>query len=112
MLWGTGPVWVLLFILLPETSPDTILLRRAARLRRVTGNENLRSNSEIIQAHMSLKQVVVESLLRPVQIMILDPAITFTAVYTSLVYGIYYSFFEAFRVLALRIGSSRFSLFE
>lgn len=96
MLWGTGPVWVLLFTLLPETSPDTILLRRAARLRRVTENENLRSNSEIIQAHMSLKQVVVESLLRPVQIMILDPAITFTAVYTSLVYGIYYSFFEAF----------------
>jgi DHA1 family multidrug resistance protein-like MFS transporter len=96
MLWGTGPVWVLLFILLPETSSETILLRRAARLRRMTGNQNLRSNSEIVQAHTSLKQIVVESLLRPVQIIILDPAITFTAVYTSLVYGIYYSFFEAF----------------
>lgn len=27
--------------------------------------------------------------------MMFDPAITYTAVYTSLVYGIYYSFFEA-----------------
>ncbi len=45
---------------------------------------------------MTLNQVVVESLLRPLQIMVLDPAITYTAIYTSLVYGIYYSFFEAF----------------
>lgn len=45
---------------------------------------------------MTFKQVVVESLLRPVQIMVLDPAITFAAIYTSLVYSIYYSFFEAF----------------
>jgi DHA1 family multidrug resistance protein-like MFS transporter len=44
---------------------------------------------------MTLGQSLVESFLRPVQIMILDPAITYTAVYTSLVYGTYYSFFEA-----------------
>ena len=33
------------------------------------------------------------------QILIQDPAIMFAAVYTSLVYGIYYSFFEVFPLI-------------
>lgn len=94
-LWASGPVWVAFFFLLPETLPEAILLRRAARLCRLTGNQRLRSQGELKQSQMTLRQSLVESLLRPVQIMIFDPAITYTAVYTSLVYGIYYSFFEA-----------------
>jgi DHA1 family multidrug resistance protein-like MFS transporter len=96
MLWSSGPVWVAFFFLVPETYSDTILLRRAVRLRRLTGNKQLKSQSEVKQGSMTLHQMLVESLLRPMQIMILDPAITYTAIYTSLVYGIYYSFFEAF----------------
>jgi MFS transporter, DHA1 family, multidrug resistance protein len=96
MLWISGPIWVLMFLCLPETSASNILLRRARRLRKLTGNERLRSQSEIDQAHLTLNQIVVNALYIPVQIAVLDPAVTFANVYSSLVYGIYYSFFEVF----------------
>ncbi|KAF2811077.1 MFS general substrate transporter [Mytilinidion resinicola] len=96
MVWLAGPIWILLFFALPETSPSNILLRRASRLRTLTGNPNLKSQSEIDQANLSSRDIVVEALWRPMQLMLFDPAIAFTAVYTALIYGIYYSFFEAF----------------
>ena len=96
MLWISGPIWVLMFICLPETSASNILLRRARRLRKLTGNKRLKSQSEIDQAHLTIHQIVVNALYIPVQIAVLDPAVTFANVYSSLVYGIYYSFFEVF----------------
>jgi MFS transporter, DHA1 family, multidrug resistance protein len=96
MLWISGPIFVLMFLFLPETSASNILLHRARRLRKLTGDHNLKSQSEIDQAHMSLNEVVVQSLLIPMQIAVLDPAVTFANIYSSLVYGIYYSFFEVF----------------
>jgi DHA1 family multidrug resistance protein-like MFS transporter len=42
---------------------------------------------------------VFEALVRPIQLMVLDPAIGFTAAYVALCYGIYYSFFEAFPIV-------------
>lgn len=97
MLWLAGPVWLLLFSFLPETYPDNILLRRARRLRAVTGNKNLKAQSEINQAKLTFKDIVVEALIRPVQLMALDPAILYADVYIALCYGIFYSFFEVCR---------------
>jgi len=96
MLWLAGPTWLVMFLFLPETSPSNILLRRARRLRNLTGDHRLKSQSEIDQAKISAKDLAVESLWRPMQMMVLDPAIAFTAVYTALIYGIFYSFFEVF----------------
>ncbi|KIW00753.1 uncharacterized protein PV09_07735 [Verruconis gallopava] len=96
ILWLAGPIWLLMFLCLPETSPSNILLRRAQRLRKRTGETKFRSQSEIDQANLKLNDLFIESLWRPIQLMLLDPSIAFTAVYTSLIYGIYYSFFEAF----------------
>ncbi|OJD28894.1 benomyl methotrexate resistance protein [Diplodia corticola] len=106
LLWLAGPVWLVLFLFLPETSPSTILLRRAARLRRLTNNNTttttatatrtFKSQSELDQASLTLRAMAAESLWRPIQLILLDPAIAFTAVYTALIYGIFYSFFEAF----------------
>jgi len=110
MLWLAGPVWILLFFCLPETSPSTILLRRAQRLRKITGDARLKSQSEIDQSNLSLRGVAVEALWRPLQMMLLDPAIAFTAVYTALVYGIFYSFFEVFPLTFIALY--RFNLGE
>jgi DHA1 family multidrug resistance protein-like MFS transporter len=96
MLWMNAPIFLSLFFFLPETSSANILLRRAQRLRKVTGNEHLRSQSEIDQKNLTARDVAVEALWRPFQLMLLDPSIAFTAVYTAIVYGIFYSFFEAF----------------
>lgn len=75
MLWLAAPVWLALFFFLPETYPETILLRRAQRLRKLTGNQNLKAQSEINQAQRSFKDLVVEALWRPLQLIALDPAI-------------------------------------
>lgn len=96
ILWVSGPVFLLLFFCLPETSTPNILLRRARRLRVLTGNQKLRSQSEIDQSELTVKEVANDALWKPIQILVQDPAILFAAVYTSLVYGIYYSFFEVF----------------
>ncbi|KAF2653747.1 MFS general substrate transporter [Lophiostoma macrostomum CBS 122681] len=96
MLWLNGPVFLSLFFFLPETSSSNILLRRAQRLRKLTGNDRLKSQSEIDQASITAREITIEALWRPFQLVLLDPSVAFTAVYTALIYGIFYSFFEAF----------------
>ncbi|KAH8821786.1 multidrug transporter [Xylogone sp. PMI_703] len=96
ILWLSAPVFVAWFFFLPETSASNILLRRAMRLRKLTGNNNIRSQTEIDRQHLTFKDTFVEAIIKPVEIMIKDPAVLFTNVYTALIYGIYYSFFEAF----------------
>jgi len=59
---------MLMFYFLPETSSETILLRRARRLRKSTGNTNLKSQSEIDQASLSAKEVAFDALIKPVSV--------------------------------------------
>jgi DHA1 family multidrug resistance protein-like MFS transporter len=92
----SGPVLVLMLVFLPETSTDAILLRRAQRLRKVTNDPSICSTSEIARGSQGFGAILIDSLVKPIEIMWKDPAISFTNLYTSLVYGIYYSFFEAF----------------
>jgi len=96
MLWMNGPIFLSLLFFLPETSSANILLRRAKRLRKLTGDARFKSQSEIDQANLTPRDVATEALWRPFQLMLLDPSIAFTAVYTAIIYGIFYSFFEAF----------------
>ncbi|KAK4548435.1 hypothetical protein LTR36_009345 [Oleoguttula mirabilis] len=96
LLWLSGPVFLSMLLFLPETSTSNILLRRAQRLRKLTGDSRLKAQSEIDQANMRPKDIAFEALVRPWQLIFLDPAIGFTAGYVALCYGIYYSFFEAF----------------
>lgn len=86
-------------LFLPETYAPNILLRKARRLRKLTGDDRLRSQSEIDQANMKPSQVAFEALVRPMQLIVMDPAIAFTTVYVALAYAIYYSFFEAFPIV-------------
>lgn len=103
-MWETliaaGPILVLL-LLLPETSPATILHRRARRLEKTRINRpySYQTAADIAQAGISFYSVVQESLLIPSKITFLDPAILFLNCYTSLTCGIYYSFFEAFPIV-------------
>jgi MFS transporter, DHA1 family, multidrug resistance protein len=96
LLWVAGPVLVLMFTSLPETSASNILLHRARRLRTLTGDDRLRAQSEIDQGNMKIGALIGESIWRPIEIMVLDPAVLFANLYTSLIYAIYYSYFEVF----------------
>ena len=96
ILWLAGPVFLLLFFCLPETSGPNIFLRRAQRLRISTGNADIKSQSEVESAQLKFSAVLIDALMKPGEISMLDPSVMFTNLYTSLVYAIYYSFFEAF----------------
>ena len=96
IVWMCAPVFILWFFFLPETSTHTILLRRAARLRKASGNENIRSQTEIDRKGLTPRAVAFDAVIKPFEIMFKDPAVLFTNVYTALTYGIYYSFFEVF----------------
>ncbi|KAK5796019.1 hypothetical protein VI817_005304 [Penicillium citrinum] len=95
-IWASAPVFILMLLFLPETSSATILLRRAQRLRKVFNDNRFMSQSEIDQRNMRISDVAVDALVKPLEITIKDPAVLFVQVYTAIIYGIYYSFFEVF----------------
>lgn len=96
ILWLAGPVFILWFFCLPETSASNILLRRSMRLRKISKNQNINSQSQIDRRGLTASAIAFDALIKPFEIMFKDPAVMFTSVYTALVYGIYYSFFEVF----------------
>lgn len=96
ILWAAGPVFILMFLCLPETSEANILLRRAQRLRKRFGDDRLQSQSELNQRNVKPMIVAWDALIKPFEITLKDPAILFVNVYTAIIYGIYYSFFEVF----------------
>ncbi|KAJ4304878.1 hypothetical protein N0V90_000406 [Kalmusia sp. IMI 367209] len=99
VLWMAGPIFILFFFFLPETQPSTILLHRAARLRKASGNNKIRSQSEIDRRGMALSNVILNAIWKPLEITLKDPAILYINIYTALIYGIYYSFFEVFALV-------------
>jgi MFS transporter, DHA1 family, multidrug resistance protein len=96
ILWAAGLIFLLMFMLLPETSAPNILLRRAQRLRKLTGDNRLQAQSEIDQKNLKHAAILIDAIIKPMEITIKDPAILFVNVYTAIIYGIYYSFFEVF----------------
>lgn len=57
---------------------------------------------------MTSRQIAVNALIKPFQISFQDPAVLFTHLYSSFIYGVYYSFFEAFPLVYMDIY--RFSI--
>ena len=92
--------------LLPETSPTKIILHRARRLRKATNNNAYLAPSEL--KPLNFGSTLLQALIKPIEISVKDPAIAFTVIYCAIVYGTYYSFFEAFPLVYL--GVYRMSL--
>ncbi|KAL3455187.1 MFS general substrate transporter [Aspergillus heterothallicus] len=95
IILATGP-GVVLLLLLPETSDATILLRRAQRIRKLSGRDEYRAASELESTQTHMISRLYRSLVVPWRLNILDPSIAFTSIYCGLVYAIFYSFFEFF----------------
>ncbi|GAA6010737.1 hypothetical protein JCM10207_005818 [Rhodosporidiobolus poonsookiae] len=85
--------------LLPETSADNILYRRAHRLRRLTGSAVYRSQGELDSQHLSAADIARQALAIPFKISLLDPSILFCHCYLSFCYGIFFTYFEAYPIV-------------
>ena len=75
VLWMAGPIFLLFFFFLPETSPSTILLHRAKRLRKISGNDKIRSQSEIDRQGVRLHTEILDAIWKPLEITFKDPAV-------------------------------------
>lgn len=87
ILWLAGPVFISMFCFMPETFTPNILLRKAQRLRKLTGNNQFKSQSELDQAQTSAKAVAFQAFVRPFEVNALDPVVLFTTVYVAFIYG-------------------------
>ncbi|TFK91081.1 MFS general substrate transporter [Polyporus arcularius HHB13444] len=81
----------------PETYAPAILLKRAKRLRAETGDPHITTEQELFRK--SLKEIVVETAIRPFQMIATEPILTLMSGYASLIYGLLYAFFFSFPVV-------------
>jgi DHA1 family multidrug resistance protein-like MFS transporter len=93
--WLCSLVLILLFFLLPETSSANILYRRAKRLREATGDDSLRSQSEIDAAHQTTRDRMT-LLGRAFSLTFSEPIVFSLDLYTALLYGVLFIWFESF----------------
>ncbi|KYK57107.1 hypothetical protein DCS_04114 [Drechmeria coniospora] len=94
-IWASVPVLLLMLLFLPETSSETILLRRARRLSDLT-TDRFVTAGEVEKSNITAAAILLDALIKPIEITFKDPAVLFVQIYTSIIYGIYYSFFEVF----------------
>ena len=93
--WMCAAVLIMMTFLMPETSEANILYRRAKRLRRATRDDRLRSQSEIDGAHYTTRDHLV-LLGRAFTLTFTEAIVFFVDVYTLLLYGILFTWFESF----------------
>ena len=85
----------MIFSLLPETSAANILYKRAKRLREKTGDDRLRSQSEIDAAHHTTRDHL--TVLGSAFILFFtEPIVFIMDTFTALVYGVLFIWFESF----------------
>jgi MFS family permease len=82
----------LLFI--PETYGPIILRNRARRLRKTTGDKNIFAPVELEKK--SFKELATVTLTRPIRMLFFELIVLTSCLYLSLVYAIFYLFFEAY----------------
>ncbi|KAK8057134.1 MFS general substrate transporter [Apiospora saccharicola] len=93
--WMGVFVLLMMFFLFPETSAANILYQRARRLRKATGNDRLRSQSEVDAEHHTPKDTLV-MLDRAFTLTFGEPVILLVDLYAGLLYGVLFLWFESF----------------
>ncbi|KAK0121699.1 hypothetical protein ONS95_009984 [Cadophora gregata] len=91
-----GVSWIPLFWL-PETYAPILLARRAAYLRKTTGNPNIFAPIELEKK--GWKQMATVTLTRPLRMLFFELIVLATCLYLSLAYGIFYMYFEAYPII-------------
>ncbi|PCH37676.1 MFS general substrate transporter [Wolfiporia cocos MD-104 SS10] len=102
MLWINMIFAAVVFVLcctIPETFAPVLLKRRAARLRKETGDPNITTEQDLFKA--SLSEIVIETLIRPFQMLATEPILLLMSMYIALIYGLLYAFFFSFPVVFL-----------
>lgn len=90
-------VFLLAFFALPELYPPVLLKRKAARLRKSTGNQAYWHPHEDVR--LDFQSIVTKQLSRPLLMLFTEPMVTSIALYASFVYGLLYLSLEVFPIV-------------
>ncbi|WVQ97280.1 hypothetical protein IAU59_004391 [Kwoniella sp. CBS 9459] len=102
LTWLSGACLVFIVIFFPETSGKNILHRRMLRLRKATGNQDLKTQAMIDSADRSPTKVASEILIRPF-VLFFDPILLVYNTYLALIYGLLYIWFESFPLVYVQV---------
>lgn len=110
LFWISCALLIVLVLFFPETNEDSILYRRAVRLRKLTGDDRYYTIKAKEEDTLSVKEIAVIALYRPFEIIFKEPIVLALDFYIALCYGTFYLFFEAFPIVF--IGIYNFTLIE
>jgi DHA1 family multidrug resistance protein-like MFS transporter len=103
LLWLSGFCLIFLFFALPETSSANILYRRTKRLRKLTGDDRLTCEPEMISEHMTPKDILLMTAVKPITLNFTEPIVFLLNLYIALIYGLLYIWFESFPLVFTEI---------
>lgn len=84
LLWISAFTVIFLALFLPETNGPTILLRRAERLRALTGNPELKTATERADESAGVGKVVYDALVLPL-VLSIEPVLLFANIYLGFI---------------------------
>jgi MFS family permease len=90
-------VWVVITFTVPETYAPTILARRAAKLRKSTGDNGHVTEAELDPRPFSERLRVF--MIRPFQLLFGELIVFLMSLYMSVLYGLLYMFFVAYPIV-------------
>ncbi|KAL2193470.1 major facilitator superfamily domain-containing protein [Corynascus similis CBS 632.67] len=86
--------FILDLLFLSETYPPTILVEKAAELRRRTLNWGIHAKQEEIE--LDLRELVSKNFSRPMRLLFTEPIVTLLSIYMAFIYGLLYLFLTAY----------------
>ncbi|GAB5592809.1 Synaptic vesicle transporter SVOP [Umbelopsis nana] len=93
----SGVIYLLMVFTVPETYAPTLLSRRAAKLRKETGDESYVTEQELDKRPFTDRMQVF--LVRPFQLLFGELIVLLLSLYMSVLYGLLYMFFVAYPIV-------------
>ncbi|KAL8823714.1 MAG: hypothetical protein Q9191_005613 [Dirinaria sp. TL-2023a] len=97
LLGVCGGVWLILILTIKETRHSTLLLRRAARQRKETGNQAIEVPDAL--KRKGGRELYNDALLRPFRFLFTEAIVIFAALYNGYLYGLSFLFNDAFALV-------------
>lgn len=94
IVWLAAPT-ILLMLTLPETHEPTIRAQQTSRRGRKLSHHGEEQHIDRRGSARLIVKALRDAVVRPLQIALLDPAVTVANLYTAFMYGTYYTFFDA-----------------
>ena len=88
-----GVTGILTFFFMQESYAPVLLERKAERLRKETGNPNLRSK---LDPGLTTGELIRRSIVRPTKMLFLSPIVLLFSTFIGFVYGVLYLLFTTF----------------